>query len=93
MTPKTQTLHPVLHHELVYQEQTNVSEGQIFLQKCRYSEHIMYYVLRHVFHYESKTPPLIGEVNLRCLSIHFESNGDRINSWSITQSLEIKVDE
>ena len=47
-----------------------VLERQIFLQKeCRYS-------VQHVLHYPTvpmkvKTPALIGEVNLGCLSIIF----------------------
>ena len=51
-------------------------ERQIFLQKEGS------YSVQHVLHYPTepmkvKTPALIGEVNLGCLSILFELNGDR----------------
>ena len=79
-----------------------VLEMQVFLQKeGRYS-------VQHVLHYPTepmkvKTPALIWEVNLGCLSILFELNGDRTNidrinlsfynsfynSWSIMQSLDL----
>ena len=43
LTPDTQTLHPLLHHELVYQERTNELGMAYFPQEeGRYSEHILY---------------------------------------------------
>ena len=55
-----------------------VLERQIFLQnEGKYSA-------QHVLHYPTvpkkvKTPALIGEVSLGCLSILFQLNGDRTN--------------
>ena len=55
-----------------------VMERQIFLQKEGG------YSVQHVLHYltvpmKVKTPALIGEVDLGCLSILFKLNGDRTN--------------